>query len=97
MARLGFALYVQPPAVQGAIISTFLFPDDARFDFHTFYTDLAGRGFVIYPGKLTTAACFRVGSIGRLYERDMRALVDAVEAALRKQGVALPVRQITAA
>lgn len=35
------------------------------------YTRLAERGLVIYPGKLTAADCFRIGSIGRLFEHDM--------------------------
>jgi 2-aminoethylphosphonate-pyruvate transaminase len=60
------------------------------------YNALAARGFVIYPGKLTRASCFRIGSIGRLFESDMAELVDAVEQELRAQGVALPVKQIEA-
>ena len=35
-------------------------------------------GFVIYPGKVSNADCFRIGSIGRLYPKDMEALVAAV-------------------
>ena len=37
-----------------------------RFDFERFYTALATRGFVIYPGKLTRAESFRIGCIGAL-------------------------------
>jgi len=35
------------------------------------YTNLAKRGMVIYPGKVTKADCFRVGTIGRLFPFDM--------------------------
>jgi 2-aminoethylphosphonate-pyruvate transaminase len=90
MAELGFAPYVAD-AHRGAIISTFLFPDDARFDFARFYAALADRGFVIYPGKLTEADCFRIGSIGRLFPSDMRNLLAAVRDALAEMGVATPV------
>jgi 2-aminoethylphosphonate-pyruvate transaminase len=45
---------------------------DPHFDFPQFYTKLAGHGLVIYPGKLTEADCFRIGSIGRLFEADVK-------------------------
>lgn len=93
MAKLGFKLYV-PAEYQSAVISTFLHPDDPNFDFERFYQDLASRGLVIYPGKLTKADCFRIGSIGRMFESDMRHLVLAVEDVLRDMGVKMPVTQI---
>ena len=73
-----------------------IFPDDPNFDFPTFYDRLAELGIVIYPGKLTEADCFRVGSIGRMFERDMIHLTSSVKLALTEQGVALPVTQISA-
>ena len=39
-------------------------PDDPAWDFNAFYKGLEARGAVIYPGKLTDAECFRLGSIG---------------------------------
>ena len=39
-------------------------PDDPAWDFDAFYKGLEARGAVIYPGKLTNAECFRLGSIG---------------------------------
>jgi 2-aminoethylphosphonate-pyruvate transaminase len=61
-----------------------------------FYRELAKRGCVIYPGKLTKDNCFRIGSIGRLYPRDMRLLTTAIREVLQGMGVALPLRQIEA-
>ena len=95
LAELGFTPYVEPAAA-GAVISTFLLPDDARFDFARFYTALAARGCVIYPGKLTQDSCFRVGSIGHLFPADIRRLTTAVRDVLGELGVALPVRQVAA-
>ena len=108
MRDLGFERYVsgsvagddavadgETPA-QGCIIHTYLFPDDPNFDFPRFYDRLAELGIVIYPGKLTEADCFRVGSIGRMFERDMIHLTSSVKLALTEQGVALPVTQISA-
>ena len=93
LGEMGFGLYVGPEA-QGAIISTFLFPNDAAFDFEVFYNRLAELGIVIYPGKLTDADCFRIGSIGRLFEKDMLHMVNSVRFVLEEMGVALPVTQI---
>lgn len=90
LAKLGFSPYL-PPAVQSAIITSLACPDDAAFDFTTFYEDLAERGLVIYPGKLTDVECFRVGSIGRLYPADMAELVAAVEEVLEARGVRMPI------
>lgn len=41
-------------------------PDDPAWNFDAFYEGLEARGAVIYPGKLTDAECFRLGSIGEL-------------------------------
>ena len=46
---------------------------------------------LFYPGKLTGMDCFRIGSIGRLYESDMSDLVDAVRDVLMEMSVQLPV------
>jgi 2-aminoethylphosphonate-pyruvate transaminase len=94
MMQLGFRPYLSD-ALQGCVITTYLFPDDANFNFNTFYKRLQARGLVIYPGKLTQAECFRLGSIGRIFERDMVILLDSIKAILQDMGVALPVRQIS--
>lgn len=92
MAALGFKPYV-PPAHQGCIITTFLVPDDPAFHFQRCYEALAGRGFVLYPGKTTQADSFRIGSIGQLREGDMRDVVAALKEVLVDMGVKLPVKQ----
>ena len=48
-------------------------------------------GMVIYPGKLGSVDCFRIGNIGRLYEKDIRALLKAVKAVLQEMGMSVPV------
>ena len=88
MERLGFRAYV-PAQHSGPIISTFLYPAHPRFDFQDFYRRLSARGFLIYPGKLTQAECFRLGNIGRLFESDMDALLTAIPPVLAEMGVEL--------
>jgi 2-aminoethylphosphonate-pyruvate transaminase len=86
MRALGFETLLSD-AVQAPIIVTFHMPGHPRFDFQRFYDGLAGRGYVIYPGKLTQAESFRIGCIGRVDEADMRGALDAVRATLDEMGV----------
>jgi len=92
MAEMGFHPYLDDDA-QGCIITTFLYPDDKQFDFPRFYAELSDKGLVIYPGKLTKANCFRLGTIGRLYPRDVQILLLAIRETLDGMGVKLPVTQ----
>jgi 2-aminoethylphosphonate-pyruvate transaminase len=87
MQAIGFKMYVDP-GVQGSIIATFLQPEDPAFDFNRLYNSLAANGMVIYPGKLTHASCFRIGSIGRLFESDIDALLGCIEKEVKSMGVA---------
>lgn len=89
MARLGFRSLL-PQTAQSPIISAFYYPDDARFDFAAFYRSLGERGLVIYPGKVSSAACFRIGTIGDLCPDDIRALLTAIPEVLFAQGIAVP-------
>ncbi|MBI2925528.1 MAG: 2-aminoethylphosphonate--pyruvate transaminase [Verrucomicrobia bacterium] len=77
MKQLGFRVYLDPK-VQSCIITSFYFPTDPKFTFNEFYRRLSDKGFIIYPGKISQADTFRIGSIGRLFEADMRALLAAV-------------------
>lgn len=86
MRSLGFETLL-PDQLQAPIIVTFHMPADPAFAFETFYDYMAERGFVIYPGKLTVADSFRIGCIGRLGEREMRAALEAVRETLAQMGV----------
>ncbi len=81
MRKLGFKEYLEPEK-QGYIITSFLYPS-ADFNFKEFYNSLNDKGFVIYPGKLTQADCFRIGNIGRLYKKDVEGLLEAIESVLK--------------
>ncbi len=89
MARLGFETHVSPP-LQSHVITTFHLPSHPRFHFDRFYALLGDRGYVIYPGKLTDAPCFRIGTIGRIFPADVRGLLSAIAAVLEEMGVDLP-------
>lgn len=90
MRALGFRTLL-PDRLQAPIIVTFHMPRSPEFQFQRFYDGLKDRGFIIYPGKLTVADSFRIGCIGRLYPKDMRAALDAVREVLTEMSVTLPV------
>ena len=88
MKRLGFRSYL-PAAVQSPIITSFVYPADPRFDFPEFYRRVADKGFILYPGKISQAATFRIGNIGRLFEADIRGVINAIGETIEEMGVKL--------
>lgn len=89
MRRIGFREYLGPQ-LQSDIITSFCYPEDAAFDFSEFYRMLAVRGMVIYPGKVSHADCFRIGTIGRISPDQVEALVSEIARVLDQMGVKMP-------
>jgi 2-aminoethylphosphonate-pyruvate transaminase len=81
MKELGFDAYLAPE-YQSYIITSFRYPKHPNFEFSRFYQHLSQKGFVIYPGKVSEAECFRIGTIGHIFPEDLRALVVAVRQTL---------------
>jgi 2-aminoethylphosphonate-pyruvate transaminase len=94
MAGLGLRPYLDP-AIQSYIITAFPHPPIPGFSFEEFYRKLSERGFIIYPGKLTRVATFRIGTIGRLFPRDLEQLVHAIGITLTEMGALEEVRTAT--
>jgi len=90
MKNLGFREFLTDEH-KGYIITSFKFPTDPNFDFVRFYTELNDMDQVIYPGKVTNADCFRIGSIGDLHPADMRHLLSCIEQVCNNMGLSLPV------
>lgn len=88
MRLMGFREYI-PAELQSHIITTFLFPEDPHFEFNEFYQRLSTKGMVIYPGKLTEVDCFRIGTIGRLFESDIESLLIAIKATLLEMNMTI--------
>lgn len=84
MEKLGFKALV-PALRQSPIITTFLYPDDRVFDFKEFYLRIKKQGFVLYPGKVTNLATFRIGNIGHVFPADIERLVEVVGNSLHRQ------------
>lgn len=88
MRQMGFVEYLRPED-QGYIITSFRYPAHPNFNFERFYERLSDQGFVIYPGKVSDADCFRIGHIGHIFEADVRGLLAAIGATLAEMGVEL--------
>ena len=89
MQAMGFKPYLDE-AVRGHIITSFHYPDHPNFNFKEFYERLSDKGYVIYPGKLSHADCFRIGHIGRLDASDVACLMAAIANALREMKIPMP-------
>ncbi|MBL0524924.1 2-aminoethylphosphonate--pyruvate transaminase [Aeromonas dhakensis] len=85
MAELGFAPLL-PEEWQSPIITAFYSPAHPDYRFADFYQRLKGQGFVIYPGKVSQADCFRIGNIGDVTPERVRDLLTAMASACYWQG-----------
>ncbi|ELI6421748.1 2-aminoethylphosphonate--pyruvate transaminase [Aeromonas veronii] len=85
MAALGFAPLL-PEQWQSPIITAFYSPAHPDYRFADFYQRLKAQGFVIYPGKVSQADCFRIGNIGDVTPVRVRDLLAAMASACYWQG-----------
>ncbi|HRI50941.1 MAG TPA: 2-aminoethylphosphonate--pyruvate transaminase [Pseudomonadota bacterium] len=89
MRELGFRTFLLA-ADQSYIITAYYCPEHPQFSFSRFYQALAERGFVIYPGKVSRADCFRIGTIGRIGSDEVRALLAAIREVLTELQLPIP-------
>ena len=85
MRSCGFEPYLAA-AWQAPVIVTFRIPGGGWFAFDRFYGFLAGRGVVIYPGKLTQEPSFRIGCIGAIGPIEMARAMAVVEEFIAAHG-----------
>ncbi len=86
MGRIGFRAMIAPRH-QSHIITAFLYPDDSKFSFESFYEAMKARRFVLYPGKVSDADTFRIGTIGHVFPEDIRQLLDCVGEVVAELGI----------
>ncbi|PSW18276.1 2-aminoethylphosphonate--pyruvate transaminase [Photobacterium sanctipauli] len=81
MEKLGFKCLLDK-SLHSPIITSFYSPEHPEYDFKKFYSVLKENGFVIYPGKVSNADCFRIGNIGDVHNDDMHRLINAIASAM---------------
>jgi 2-aminoethylphosphonate-pyruvate transaminase len=89
MEALGFRTLL-PRTQQSPIITSFHYPSDPTFSFPALYEALKARRFVIYPGKVSNADTFRIGTIGHVFPDDFDCLTQNVAEAVQQFGWRLP-------
>jgi len=89
MKGLGFEPFLRPQ-YQSHIITTFRYFAHPKFSFGDFYQRLSHKGYVIYPGKLSDSDCFRIGTIGHIFRKDILGLLGAIEESLEEMGICPP-------
>lgn len=89
LGAAGLQLFL-PREWQAPIILTFHAPAHPDYDFSRLYQAVRARGFVLYPGKLTTVETFRVGCIGAIDEVEIRQAAEAIRGALAELGWLTP-------
>ncbi|WP_336784457.1 2-aminoethylphosphonate--pyruvate transaminase [Paenibacillus sp. MMO-177] len=77
MTQLGFCALL-PKELHSPIITSFYYPSSKRFSFEELYDKLKAAGFVVYPGKISSADTFRIGNIGEIYKEDIVRLLQVI-------------------
>jgi len=88
MENMGFQPYIdhkQNPL--SVIIASYYYPESSNFVFEDFYKRLYEMGSVIYPGKVSEANCFRIGTIGDIHPNDVETLLDQIRTVCFQMGV----------
>ncbi len=83
MRKIGFQSLVAAEH-QSPIITSFIYPDDPKFEFVALYEAMKKRRFVIYPGKVSDVDCFRIGNIGHVFPEDIEELLKAIGEAVEE-------------
>jgi 2-aminoethylphosphonate-pyruvate transaminase len=86
MEALGFRTLI-PRELQSPIITSFHNPIDPNYSFDVFYDELKARRFVIYPGKVSQADCFRIGTIGHVFPEDIDLLLANISEVVAQMGI----------
>jgi 2-aminoethylphosphonate-pyruvate transaminase len=81
METLGFRCLLEK-TLHSPIITSFYSPEHPDYDFKKFYLLLKEKGFVIYPGKVSNADCFRIGNIGDVHNADMQRLITVIASSM---------------
>jgi len=86
MRQLGFKTLL-PDSMHSPVITSFYYPADDAFHFQQFYEQLKQRRFVIYPGKVSDAECFRIGTIGNVFPEDIDQLCQEIAVVAEQMGI----------
>jgi len=83
---LGFRRLL-PERMLSRILTAYLEPDHARYDYDVMHDHLKQRGYTIYPGKGAKKATFRLANMGAITPEHMRGFVSALHETVDAMGM----------
>lgn len=89
--KFGFRQYIDRD-IRSGLVASAIYPDDPNWSFEKVHDYCYERGFTIYPGKVAGHGMFRLCALGAIDAEDVRDFFVVFEEALKKTGVAVPVR-----
>lgn len=61
------------------LLTTIIEPESGKYNFNEFHDFLRGKGFTIYPGKISSKNTFRIANIGDIYPENMRNFIEVMK------------------
>lgn len=61
------------------LLTTVIEPESRKYNFNEFHDFLRGKGFTIYPGKISSNDTFRIANIGDIYPENMRKFIEVMK------------------
>jgi 2-aminoethylphosphonate-pyruvate transaminase len=83
---LGFRRLL-PERMMSRILTAYLEPDHARYDYDVMHGHLKTRGYTVYPGKGAKKATFRLANMGAITPDHMRGFVGALRETVEAMGL----------
>ncbi len=90
LAELGFKDML-PRERQAGLVVCVRYPDDPHWNFGRVHDYCYERGFTIYPGKVGSAATFRLCALGAIDEQDIISFFNVLREALQSLGMSIPI------
>jgi len=89
--ELGFRDVIKREWQSGLVVSV-IYPDDENWNFEKVHDYCYGKGFTIYPGKISTTNTFRLCALGAIDEQDIKDFFVVLKEALEVNKIAVPVK-----
>ena len=88
LSELGFQTAIDKSIESGLVVSV-KYPDDPNWSFEKVHDYCYGRGFTIYPGKISTTNTFRLCSLGAIDVKDIEDFFIVLKDALNYYNINL--------
>lgn len=88
LSKLGFQTAIDKSIESGLVVSV-KYPDDLNWSFEKVHDYCYGRGFTIYPGKISTTNTFRLCSLGAIDVKDIEDFFIVLKDALNYYNINL--------